>query len=180
MSPKAKGPVKTAEEKAAEKAAKAAEKQRADYLKAAKQGETRKVEAALEAGVDINHQNEKGQTAAHYAAAFGHRKLLQFLHAKGADFSLQTYDHHKFTPLRQPGRPTPMAQRSRFTDPTTHGRHPPSVQTRHDSPNDSSFSRRSRRSTSQPLERSRGAGRINPIPQGRRVKYGRCVLLDQG
>ena len=77
MSPKAKGPVKTAEEKAAEKAAKAAEKQRADYLKAAKQGETRKVEAA-------------------------------------------------------------------------------------------------------PLERSRGAGRINPIPQGRRVKYGRCVLLDQG
>ena len=68
MSPKAKGPVKTAEEKAAEKAAKAAEKQRADYLKAAKQGETRKVEAALEAGVDINHQNEKGQTAAHCAS----------------------------------------------------------------------------------------------------------------
>ena len=99
MSPKAKAPSKSAEEKAAEKATKAREKQITDYLKAAKQGDLGKIETALASGVDIDHQNEKGQTAAHYAAAFGHRKLLQCLHAKGANFGLQTFDDHKFTPL---------------------------------------------------------------------------------
>ena len=53
----------------------------------------------MDAGVHVDHTNDKGQTAAHYAAAFGHRKLLQFLHARGADFSLKTTDHNKFTPL---------------------------------------------------------------------------------
>ena len=90
---------KSDDDKAAEKAAKAKVKAAADLLKAAKQGEVSKVEAALGLGVDINHTNEKGQTAAHYAAAYGHRKLLRILHAKGADFTLETIDHNRFTPL---------------------------------------------------------------------------------
>ena len=91
---------KTDEEKAAEKAAKALSKAQADFLKAAKQGDRAKVVAAISSGiVDINYANERGQTAAHYAAAFGHRKLLQYLHANGADFTLQTSDNHRFTPL---------------------------------------------------------------------------------
>ena len=92
-------PTKSDEEKAAEKAAKSRAKAAADMLKAAKEGDRAKVEKGLAAGVDINHTNERGQTAAHYAAAFGHRKLLRILHAKGADFTLQTNDHNKFTPL---------------------------------------------------------------------------------
>ena len=92
-------PTKSDEEKAAEKAAKARAKAATDMLKAAKEGDRAKVEKALTSGVDINHTNERGQTAAHMAAAFGHRKLLRILYAKGADFSLQTNDHNKFTPL---------------------------------------------------------------------------------
>ena len=72
---------KSDEDKAAEKQAKAA----ADLLKAAKAGDCAKVQVALAVGVDINHRNEKGQTAAHYAAAYGHKKVLLLAHANGAD-----------------------------------------------------------------------------------------------
>lgn len=90
-------PRKTDEDKAAEKAAKAREKALAEFVKNAKAGERSKVEAAVAAGIDINHANEKGQTAAHMAAAFGHRKLLQFLHRNGADFTL--VDLRNLTPV---------------------------------------------------------------------------------
>lgn len=87
-------------EKVAAKAAKAREKALADFIKAAKQGDRSKVEGPIIAGtIDINYANEKGQTAAHMAAAFGHKKILQFLHGRGARFDLETNDQHKFTPL---------------------------------------------------------------------------------
>lgn len=86
-------------DKAAEKEAKARAKLLTDFLKFAKAGDRAKVESAIAAGVDVNHANEKGQTAAHYAAAFGHLRLLRLLHDKGADFSLQTSDHNRLTPL---------------------------------------------------------------------------------
>ena len=100
-SSKSKAPAgkKTDEEKAAEKLQKAVEKAKVDLLKATKNGEAAKVEAALTLGVDINHTNERGQTAAHLAAAFGQRKILKLLHTRGADFSCETNDQHKFTPL---------------------------------------------------------------------------------
>jgi hypothetical protein len=92
-------PPKTDEEKAAEKAEKKKEKASADLLKAAKAGERSKVESSLELGANINHTNEKGQTAAHIAAAYGETKIVRLLYQKGADFSLQTTDKNKFTPL---------------------------------------------------------------------------------
>ena len=102
MGGKSKGPSEAEKAaKAAEKAAKAAEKAAKAFFKAAKEGDRSKVEAPILAGtVDVNYMNEKGQTAAHMAAAFGHKKLLQFLHKHGARFDLETNDHHKFTPLR--------------------------------------------------------------------------------
>ena len=81
------------------KVQKALEKAKTDLLKASKNGEAAKVEAALALGVDTNHTNERGQTAAHLAAAFGQRKILKLLHTRGADFSCETDDQHKFTPL---------------------------------------------------------------------------------
>ena len=72
-------------DKAAEKEAKARAKLLTDFLKFAKAGDRAKVESAIAAGVDVNHANEKGQTAAHYAAAFGHLRLLRLLHDKGAE-----------------------------------------------------------------------------------------------
>ena len=95
---KAKAPKKSDDEKAAEKAAKAHAKALADFLKAAKAGDCGAIASALAAGVPVDHANERGQTAAHYAAAFGHRKLIKLLHASGADFSLRTLDHNRFTP----------------------------------------------------------------------------------
>ena len=95
---KAKATKKSDEEKAAEKAAKSQAKLLTDFLKAAKAGDCGAIASAVAAGVPIDHANERGQTAAHYAAAFGHRKLIKFLHANGADFSLRTLDHNRFTP----------------------------------------------------------------------------------
>ena len=100
MPPKSKAPAKKSDdEKAAEKAAKAKEKALADFLKAAKNGDLAKVEKAVAAGMHVDEVNEKGQAAAHYAAAFGSRKVLRFLYSKGADFALQTTDKNKHTPL---------------------------------------------------------------------------------
>jgi hypothetical protein len=90
------------EEKAAKEAAKAAEKAAkacTDLLKACKDDNLPKAEKALRDGADINFANERGQTAAHIAAAYGALKIIRLCHASGADFSLETSDKNKFTPI---------------------------------------------------------------------------------
>jgi len=85
-------PKKSEEEKAAEKHAKLC----TNMLKACKNDEVAKVEEALDKGADLMWANERGQTAAHMAAAFGALDVLRFLHKRGADFV--TIDEKKMTP----------------------------------------------------------------------------------
>ena len=57
-------------------------------LKACKDDEVKRCAEAVSKGADVNWQNEKGQSAAHVAAAFGALNVLVFLHEHGADFEL--------------------------------------------------------------------------------------------
>ncbi|KAJ1630693.1 ankyrin repeat-containing domain protein [Pavlovales sp. CCMP2436] len=46
----------------------------------------------LKAGIDIDYQDHHGKTAAHFAAEYGHSKMLAWLYAKGANMHLTTVD----------------------------------------------------------------------------------------
>ena len=50
-----------------------------DLLKAVKKGDTCQVEQLLKNGVDINIQDEDGDTALHYAVSFGDIKIFSCL-----------------------------------------------------------------------------------------------------
>merc|ERR1712129_15903 len=52
---------------------------------AAQNGSKRLVKTALRYNADINHQNNRGNTAAHYAFAYGYRLLGEYIMSKGAD-----------------------------------------------------------------------------------------------
>ena len=79
------------------RSAEALAKVNASLLKAAKEDEVKRVDEMLSKGADINHANEHGQTASHFAAAFGALTVLRLLHARGADFTKQ--NGNGMTPL---------------------------------------------------------------------------------
>ena len=54
-------------------------------LKAARTGDTRLVQAALDRGADANSAGENGATALHLAAAWGHETMAGLLIESGAD-----------------------------------------------------------------------------------------------
>jgi len=66
-------------------------------FKAAKDDEIKHCEEALAKGADINRLNDKGHAAVHIAAAFGALNVLVWLHAHGADFTLENAKN--LTPL---------------------------------------------------------------------------------
>ena len=52
---------------------------------AAQNGSKRLVKTALRFSANINHQNYRGNTATHYAFAYGYRTLAEYILSKGAD-----------------------------------------------------------------------------------------------
>ncbi len=52
---------------------------------AAQNNRKRLVKAAVRAGVRLDAQNEKGNTAAHFACAYGYEDISEYLVKKGAD-----------------------------------------------------------------------------------------------
>jgi hypothetical protein len=56
--------------------------------KAAKEGDTAKVEKTLDSGAHINAQDESGKTALHYAAENGRLRTIQSILAKGANANI--------------------------------------------------------------------------------------------
>ena len=49
----------------------------------------RMLKIALRGGADVNHQNDRGNTSLHYALAYGHNSLAEYLISKGADDMLE-------------------------------------------------------------------------------------------
>jgi ankyrin repeat protein len=69
-------------------------------MDAARGGDIEAVKHHLAAGVDVN-VIYKGQTPLHYAAAYGHKEIIELLIAKGADVNAKISDgfHKGDTPL---------------------------------------------------------------------------------
>ena len=69
-------------------------------MDAAGGGDIQAVKHHLAAGVDVN-VIYKGQTPLHYAAAYGHKEIVELLIAKGADVNAKISDgfHKGDTPL---------------------------------------------------------------------------------
>jgi ankyrin repeat protein len=61
-----------------------------DFLGAAERGDLSSVTSSLAKGADINARNNNGQTALMLACSGGHKDVVQFLIAKGADVNLTT------------------------------------------------------------------------------------------
>ena len=58
-------------------------------LVAAQNGSKRLVKTALRYNGNIDHQNYRGNTAAHYAFAYGYQLLAEYILSKGADDRLK-------------------------------------------------------------------------------------------
>eukprot|EP00483_Globobulimina_turgida_P003652 UN03658 len=58
-------------------------------LISAQNGSKKLVKTALRYNADINHQNHKGNTATHYAFAFGYKSLAEYILSKGADDKIE-------------------------------------------------------------------------------------------
>jgi len=56
---------------------------------AAQNGSKRLVKTALRYNANINQQNYRGNTATHYAFAYGYRTLAEYILSKGADDRLK-------------------------------------------------------------------------------------------
>ena len=63
-----------------------------DLLQAARDGNMQRVQAALAAGADVNHQDIIGSTPLFCAASSGHKEIVELLIHAGADKDRQTSD----------------------------------------------------------------------------------------
>jgi ankyrin repeat protein len=61
-------------------------------LVAAQNGLRKMAKKLMRMGADVNCQNSRGQTVAHYCHAFGHTTLLEYILSKGADTTLRNAD----------------------------------------------------------------------------------------
>ncbi|XP_035663981.1 death-associated protein kinase 1-like [Branchiostoma floridae] len=64
---------------------------RRDFLQAAKYGDVEKVRRGLEAGVDVNTEDEYGDTGLHRACAGGHVKVVELLIKNGANVNVTNW-----------------------------------------------------------------------------------------
>ena len=62
------------------------------------------MDALIEAGVEIDNQNDNGATALMYAASTGKAAVIEHLLLAGADITLETLDG--FSALDMAGRPS--------------------------------------------------------------------------
>jgi len=68
-----------------------------NLLKAASQGSIQDIQVLLDAGIDVNIQNEGGVTALLRAVEYGQLDCMKLLLEKGADHTIR--DQHRWTPL---------------------------------------------------------------------------------
>jgi len=81
--------------KAEEALLKAKEKAWEKLAKACKDDEIKKCEEAVAKGADVDHFNDKGNTAAHIAAGFGSLRILCYLHKRGANLAAKNLKKQK-------------------------------------------------------------------------------------
>ena len=55
------------------------------FMEAARRGDLAQATTLLHAGVDHDAVDARSQTAAHYAAAYGHLEIVRLLRGRGAD-----------------------------------------------------------------------------------------------